>query len=70
MLAPVLDALAYMHGRGFLHGHIKPSNIMAVGEELKLSSDGICRLAESIDSQSLPSVYDSPEGARNGASNT
>jgi TonB family protein len=67
MLAPVLDALAYMHGRGFVHGHIKPSNIMAVGEELKLSSDGICRLAESIDSQSLPGVYDAPEGVRNGA---
>jgi TonB family protein len=70
MLAPVLDALAYMHGRGFVHGHIKPSNIMAVGEELKLSSDGICRLAESIDSQSLPGVYDPPEGSRNGAAPT
>ena len=67
MLAPVLDALAYMHSRGFVHGHIKPSNIMAVGEELKLSSDGICRLAESTDSPGLPGVYDPPEGTRNGA---
>jgi TonB family protein len=67
MLAPVLDALSYMHSRGFVHGRIKPSNIMAVGEELKLSSDGICRLADAIDSQSAPGVYDPPEGARNGA---
>ncbi len=67
MLAPVLDALSYMHSRGFVHGHIKPSNIVAVGEELKLSSDGICRLADSIESQSAPGVYDPPEGARNGA---
>ena len=67
MLAPVLDALAYMHGRGFVHGHIKPSNIMAVGEELKVSSDGICRLADAIESPGLPGVYDPPEGTRNGA---
>src|SRR5271166_2272642 len=28
VLAPVLDALGYMHSRGFVHGHIKPSNIL------------------------------------------
>jgi TonB family protein len=41
MLKPMLDALAYIHGQGFVHGHIKPANIMAVGEQLKISSDGI-----------------------------
>ena len=35
-----------LHGKGLVHGHVKPSNIMAVGEELKISSDGICAARE------------------------
>jgi TonB family protein len=46
MFKPTLDALAYLHGRGFVHGHLKPSNILVVGDQLKLSSDGICRVGE------------------------
>ncbi|MBV8909157.1 MAG: TonB family protein [Gammaproteobacteria bacterium] len=39
MLVPVLDALAFVHGRGFVHGGLKPPNILVVGEQLKLASD-------------------------------
>ncbi len=39
MLKPALSALAYIHSQGFAHGRVKPSNIMAVGTDLKLSSD-------------------------------
>src|ERR1700691_4894760 len=39
MLGPVLDALAYLHGRGFAHGRLKPSNILVVADSLKLSAD-------------------------------
>lgn len=66
-LTPLLDALTYMHARGFVHGRIKPSNIMAVGEELKLSSDSILHLSESPDSSLQPSPYDPPEGTKGGA---
>jgi len=68
MLASLLDALVFLHSRGFVHGHIKPSNIMAVGEDLKLSSDGICRLGEAIENGNGASSYDLPEGNRGGAS--
>ena len=68
MLASLLDALVFLHNRGFVHGHIKPSNIMAVGEQLKLSSDTICRLGEPVENGGAPSAYDPPEGRRSGAS--
>lgn len=41
MLRPVLDALAYLHRQGLAHGHIAPSNLMAVGDRIKLSSDSL-----------------------------
>jgi TonB family protein len=65
MLAPLLDALTYMHSKGFVHSRIRPSNIMAVGEQLKLSSDSICHLGEA-EGVNQPSVYDPPEGTRAG----
>src|SRR5580658_2008928 len=39
MLDPVLDALAYLHGKGFAHGRLKPSNILVIADSLKLSAD-------------------------------
>ncbi|HXW55727.1 MAG TPA: TonB family protein [Candidatus Cybelea sp.] len=67
MLAGVLDVLAFLHSRGFVHRHLKPSNIMAVGETLKVSSDGLYRLNDSMDDTGGPTPYDPPEGTRNGA---
>src|SRR2546422_11551930 len=64
MLAPALDALAYVHGKGFAHGHMKPANIMAIDDQLKLSSDGLCRMGESTGGRRKPRGYDPPEAAR------
>ena len=41
MLQPVLEALTFLHQRGLVHGDIQPSNILAVGETIKLSSDTV-----------------------------
>lgn len=41
MLGPVVDALGYLHRKGFVHGHLTPSNIMAVGEQVKISTDTV-----------------------------
>ena len=60
-LAPVLDALAYLHGRGLVHGRIKPSNIMSIGEKLKISSDGLRRIADASRGPGTRSRYDAPE---------
>ena len=63
-LEAVLDVLAYLHGKGFVHGHIKPANIMAIGEQLKISSDELQREGESVDGPGRPNAYDPPEYAR------
>jgi TonB family protein len=68
MLGPALDALAYVHGEGFVHGHIKPANIMAVGDQLKISSDGLCRIGDSRGGLVTPGAYDPPEIASGGMS--
>jgi len=41
MLVPALDALAFLHGRSFVHSGLKPTNILVVGEQLKLASDTV-----------------------------
>jgi TonB family protein len=63
MLDPILDALFYLHGKGFVHGHLKPSNIMVVDNELKLSSDGLCRAGERTNTHREPGIHDAPECA-------
>jgi TonB family protein len=63
MLVSVLDVLGYLHRKGFVHGRIKPANIMASGDQLKVSSDGICRAGESPDGPGVHDAYDAPENS-------
>ncbi len=66
MLRNVVDALSYIHGKGFVHGHINPSNIMAVGDQVKISSDGLCGAGESMRVLCQPGDYAAPEIAAGG----
>jgi TonB family protein len=61
MLEPVLDALVYLHGQGLVHSRIKPSNILATADQLKLSSDTLFPIGESRKSLSKFDVHDAPE---------
>jgi TonB family protein len=62
MLLPALDALAYLHSKGFVHGGVKPSNILASGDQLKLSTDSIVAANDTngLGGRSA-GPYDSPE---------
>ncbi len=61
MLGPALNALAYLHGNGFVHSRLKPSNIMAVGDRLKISTDGLSLAGTIGKSFSERTIYDAPE---------
>jgi TonB family protein len=60
MLEPVLDALGCIHRQGFVHGRLKPSNILAAGNKIKLSTDSLIRYTETAKLRK-PLPYDSPE---------
>ena len=61
MLLPALDALAFLHGRNLVQGQLKPSNILVVGDQLKLASDTIRRVSDTAVSGNAPTLYDPPE---------
>jgi TonB family protein len=63
MLEPVLAALGYLHGKGFVHLRIKPSNIHAIADQLKLSSDSLFSIGENRKLSLKFDVYDAPETA-------
>jgi TonB family protein len=60
MLRPIIEALKYLHRQGLVHGHLRPSNVMAANEQLKISADGI-RPAGAIQGPVETSIYDAPE---------
>ena len=60
MLGSVLDALGYLHDKGFVHGHLTPSHIQVVNDQLKLSSDGIMKINEPSN-RTKRGAYDPPE---------
>jgi len=63
LLPPMLEALSYLHEKGFVHGRIRPSNVLAVGDQLKLSSDQISAATDARSRKTQRDVYDAPETA-------
>jgi len=60
-LEPALDALVYLHAKGLVHGHLKPSNLLAVQDCLKLSSDTLLSIGVEAELHREADIYDAPE---------
>lgn len=45
---PLMDALAYAHGRGVLHGDLKPSNVMVSEDGVRLFDFGLGQAEEGV----------------------
>ena len=69
LLPATLDALSYLHGKNLVQGALKPPNLLAVGDQLKLASDTIRPAGERTASTAKPSLYDPPE-VKNGKAST
>jgi serine/threonine-protein kinase len=65
MLKPVVDTLRYLHEKGLAHGSLKPTNVLAVSDQLKLSVDQARAFGKPGLAQDN-SVYAAPEGNRDG----
>jgi TonB family protein len=61
VLDPALDVLVYLHGKSLVHGHLKPSNILATHDRLKLSSDSIFPIGDRRQLLRGRDIYDAPE---------
>jgi TonB family protein len=60
MLVSALDALNYLHAQDILHGEIRPSSILAVEDQLKLSTDGV-HCTDEVEYSHVAGPYDAPE---------
>jgi serine/threonine-protein kinase Stk1 len=68
MLRSVLKALMYLHAQGYVHGRLKPSNILVVNDQLKLSGDCIGLAAGNRAARAETGGYDAPELGRGAVS--
>jgi TonB family protein len=60
-LTPVLDTLWYLHSKGYVHGGLKPSNILATDNHLKLSADRLQPIGQSAARGRAATIFDAPE---------
>ena len=55
----VAQVLGVAHGKGLVHGSVRPSNVMVASGVIKLADLGLGRLAQSVNA---PPSYHAPEG--------
>src|SRR6185503_19550616 len=61
ILGPVVDALAFLHENGFVHGSVKPSSIVLINTQWKLSPDEMTQASEPPRLAHELDTYDAPE---------
>lgn len=63
VLESALDALTYLHAQGLAHTRIKPGNILAAVDQLKLSSDTLSEIGTAPTATPQAGIYAPPESA-------
>ncbi len=63
ILDGVIPALEFLHRQGFVHGRIKPSEVLACGETVKLNADSVRSVSAARHSGDSSGLYAAPETA-------
>ena len=61
LLVPTLDALSFLHRNHMVQGQLKPSNVLVVGDKLKLAGDTLRPIGTTPHGIFRTTVYDAPE---------
>jgi serine/threonine protein kinase len=61
LLDGLLPALEFLHAKGYVHSRLRPANVLACGDTVKLSSDRIRSLALPRGVVEPPGLYGAPE---------
>jgi serine/threonine-protein kinase len=61
LLRPALEALVFLHECRLVHSRLKPSNLLAVNDQLKIAGDTIRPEGADASTVVSSSVYDAPE---------
>src|SRR5437764_1475976 len=63
VVAQIADALAYLHGRGIVHGDIKPGNILVPvdGSPVRLTDFGVARPVPADGADAVRATHATPE---------
>lgn len=61
LLPALLDGLSYLHSNNMVHSRIKPSNVLAAGDQLKLSSEQVIPSGGPTLAKRGVGVFDAPE---------
>ena len=59
VLQSTLDVLTYLHAQGLVHSNLKPANILAIGDRLKISAESVGRNGDPL--RRPPEAHDAPE---------
>ena len=61
MIEPVIEALTFLHGQNLVHTRVHPGNVLAIGDQIKLSSDSISPKGEWVSFAASAGAFSPPE---------
>jgi TonB family protein len=64
MVEPALLALAFLHEKNLVHTRVHPANVLAIGDQIKLSSDAISPVGEKHSYLADSGPFSAPEWAK------